>query len=189
LDLSDFEEFRVETSAWNCCPATQGAVFDATIRREPNGTYTVEMRVVGEEQQGIGECSDDTMVQVCPTSDFANATCAPLIDVPLRDLTEEEVVGMRDLFRRVRIRTQPVSPCFPLLVDPLSYTKFTWDDVWASDFICDSRYLLAESAAPILEFLSDLRSVVSSPKDQRGEVKHLHDRGNGGRDVGHGRGA
>ena len=157
LDLSDFEEFRMETSAWGCYPATQGAVFDATIRREPEGTYTVEMRLIGEGQEGIGECSDDTMVQVCPTGDLADATCAPLIEVPLRNLTEEEVVSMRDVFRRVWIRTQTVSPCFPLVVDPLSYTEFTWDDVRASDFICDSRYLPTESAAPILEFLSDLQ--------------------------------
>ena len=147
-----FEHFEYEQhSALGFCP-TLDAVTQATIDRQPDGSYWVELSVIEAGDPNTDDCSQ--LLGVLGTD------CAVLHELPGRQMTNGEVARMLAVFALIELR----EACFPELVcvDPCRIDVYQWDD-WSIQagvagcvYGC-SQMLASEEIAEIQALLEELR--------------------------------
>jgi hypothetical protein len=155
VDRSDFREFRFEQwSALGFCPELD-SVYQASIDRQDDGTYTLDMSIIEEGQQGVDACLDD--------QDFVDveSDCIVVRELPTRSLTEAEVQQVQQVFST--IGSDYYSFDQVTCIDPCLVYWLSWDDVATTPDVagCVSgtvERLDRDDFAEIAALLEDLRT-------------------------------
>ena len=144
---SDFDRFHLRFSpGLGFCPEI-GSVFEATITREVDDSYRLELVILRVGKLG----------EPCIFDFIGDVNCAVPEELPARDLTGAEIAQMLALFTDMEVYLEAHHICECIAIDPCRIGYFTWDDQGFSDFLCSSRRLADGQAQDILEFLESLR--------------------------------
>ena len=115
-DFSDFEEFQFTSSGVCPSPELVEPVRRASIVRTGDDRYELDMTIVEEGAEGIDDCDPN----------FASAGCFVARDLPVRELTADEVEGMQAVFSTVTVETVLY---FPLCAMYCETRLARWDSV------------------------------------------------------------
>lgn len=147
-DYSDFEEFRLDQEEYLGLCVDLDSVYSATIRRQSDDGYTVQLNIVTEINYDIPNCPVDTT----PNHDFPSFACPTLNALAERPMSAAEAEQMKSLFSRVRFSSDGIfTPCAFSICDPCSLTLLTWDGRPQRDVV-DYEY-----QADVQDFLESLR--------------------------------
>ena len=147
-DLSDFDEVRLEHEPIFGYCLSPDMPFSASIRPTAPESFTVELSMLGQPTE---DCRAQEHILV-NSPDFP---CLPVTDFPARAMTEDEIQEMRTVFSRLQLAAV-LFPCFPMVVDPCTVTRFHWDDVTHSTFWCDPFHLTEAQGEALFSFLESL---------------------------------
>lgn len=120
VDRSDFREFTFEqASALGFCPSLD-SVYQASIDRQDDGTYTLDLSVIEEGQRSVDTCLDD--------QDFVavEAECIVVRELPTRSLTAAEAQRVQQVFSTVG--SEYYSFDAVTCIDPCLVYLLRWDE-------------------------------------------------------------
>ncbi len=156
-DMSDFLIFAADRTGRDASlvPAEQiGEVWSASIRRQDNGWYLLDMTVLGEKQAEDGNQADAAAAADAPEG----FVIGQQVELPIRYLTAAEIDRVLEAFSEVTFIRQPVSPQGCGSIYP-PYYNFNWDGSLVTSNYCapDRRVFVdPDSAAAILDLLKEL---------------------------------
>ncbi|MBI4604856.1 MAG: hypothetical protein HY721_23075 [Planctomycetes bacterium] len=146
-DVSGFRRFEYhQDPGLGFCPELD-RVFTASIERQGNGAYRLEVAVLREGDPA----TDDCLIEL------RGIPCAVLEPLPPRDLTSEEVRRTLEAFSEVQVRGEADPICQCIAIDPCRIASFQWDEWAASDFLCFAPYLDPSASTAILDLLESFR--------------------------------
>ena len=162
-DLSDFDEFHMETNEGPLhMYLPPGFLYSATIQRQEDGRYLLEMSLVQETRVYAVECPVDVHSRYdYPWDESPPYTCPVLDELPPRYLTDDEVTRVRTLFEEVRVVRLPVFACVPGW-EPGPITFLDWDDLTLDDWCCSAPFgpcMDRDETWRIVEVLAELATV------------------------------
>jgi hypothetical protein len=156
VDRSDFHEFRFgQGSALGFCPSLD-SVFQASIDRQDDGTYTLEMSIIEAGERGVDECMDNSeLVDV-------EADCVVVRELPSRSLTEDEAQQVLEVFSTIGSTYYFFD--YETCVDPCVIYWLSWDDFATTPDVAGCLSGTVERLdrgdfAEIRSLLEDLRTV------------------------------
>jgi hypothetical protein len=122
-DLSAFQRFEyAQMPALGFCPSLD-AIYRASITRQSDGTYSLEMSTITEGEQGVDTCLDDEI-------GFTVPECIVVHEMPARILTDQEVQQVQDVFSDVGVETRLRGM---MCIDPCVVFEYRWDDLALTD--------------------------------------------------------
>lgn len=147
-DYSDFDEFSLDREEYLDLCVDLDSVYSATIRRQPDDGFTVQLNIVTEIRYEVPDCPVDTT----PGSNDPGYTCPTLNALAERPISGAEVERMNDLFSRVHFEYDGIFGLSSGPFDPCSFTILAWDGRPGRPDLIDYEYL-----ADVQEFLESLR--------------------------------
>lgn len=146
-DHSGFDRFHLAYfPGLGFCPQIN-SVFEATITAEPDGDYRLELVILRPGQPG----------EPCLKFFLGEIPCAVPEELPVRNLTDDEVAQMLALFSDLKVHLEADPICDCIAIDPCRIGSFNWDGENFSDFICSNRRLARDQAPAIRDFLDSLQ--------------------------------
>lgn len=153
-DLSDFQVFRyTQSPGLGFCPLG-GTVYCAEIALDSTtGDYELTISFQ-DNRDGTDPFCDGPIGDLESICDF---DCGPILRLPPRTLTAEEVTAMQEAFSQVSMTTEPDPICNCVVFDPCLIRNFTWDDTRIEDFPCSGSRMTDVEARRLTAFLDSLR--------------------------------
>jgi len=160
----DFEVYRLTTDAfpewWRCSYERRGTICEASITKQVNGDYLLEIAVSGNDEFGYNELSAEIVAELLEQQ----GDRFDLIPMPPRILTAQEVDRMKNLFAELHINRDP--PPFTLVccrgIRLLQIHE--WDDVRLGTHTYATSLIDYMDSAAIYGFLREfLPSEYSQP--------------------------
>jgi hypothetical protein len=117
-DQSAFITFHyAQRPALGFCPNVN-AVYEATVTRQEDGSFLLEMSVIEEGDPDSSECLDP--------GEIIEVECAVVRELPARTLTPEEAQRVLTAFRDIRTETVHFDG---ICIDPCLVPIFQWDEL------------------------------------------------------------
>lgn len=139
-DFSGFDEFHIVTNEGPLGVGfPEGSVYEATIRKQEDGRYLLDMSVVEDTLWGVADCPVDIYSELDVDLTWIGsptATCPVLRELESRFLTDDEAAQIRDLFRAVPVENPSLGACLPGFFEPGAIVFASWDGSSFNDFCC-----------------------------------------------------